>query len=134
MKYKLHVPIMKKLNNLLVLIVLFLSSCAIYDIQTTTSDEAFTKVYCKNPEYLETKTLIVGELRREKITSEKFNQNQNGDVLDWVRITPKDLTISEITSYIQSKFGKDVTISNLRWDIERPSKKIGATFDVIRCK
>jgi hypothetical protein len=130
---------MKKLNCLLVLIVLFLSSCASYDIQTdiqtTSSDEAFTKVYCKNPEYLETKTLIVGELRREKVTSEKFNQNQTGDVLDWVKITPKDLTISQIISNIQSKYGKDVTISNLRWDIEKFSKvKIGATFDIIRCK
>lgn len=125
---------MKKLNYLLLLIVLFSSSCATYNYQATSSDEAFAKIYCKNPEYLETNTLIVGESRREKITSEKFNQNQNGDILDWVRITPSDLTISEITSYVQSKFGKDVTISNLRWDIEVPNKKIGATFDVIRCK
>jgi hypothetical protein len=110
---------MKKVNYLLALIVVFFSSCATYNYQTTSSDEAFAKVYCKNPEYIATITYI-----------------------PFLNLQPSALTISMLTSDAQTKYGKDVTVSNIRWDIETSTafffftsvQKVGATYDVIKCK
>ena len=131
---------MKKLNYLLALIVIFLSSCATYNYQTTSSDEAFAKVYCKNPEY---KGTVVAKVYDVKI----INKTYAVDTGEYVESTfdtykPIDLTISSLTLEAQSKFGKDVTISNVRWDIETSTaffiftsvQKVGATYDVIKCK
>lgn len=139
----IFVTIMKKLNYLFALIVLFLSSCATYDYKTTSSDEAFTKVYCKNPDYLETKTFMLGDKTGNSKTLVFQDANgQKKEVVVDEKVTEKGLTISQLISYSQSKYGKDVTISNVRWDIETSTsfliftsvQKIGATFDVIRCK
>ena len=134
---------MKKLNYLLLLIVIFLSSCATYNYQATSSDEAFTKVYCKSPEYVGTLTVLDGS------NSSKFFMSSTAvsygvSAIDtvYLKIIPRDLTISNLTLDAQSKFGKDVTISNIRWDIETSTvfffftsvQKVGATYDVIKCK
>ena len=134
---------MKKLNYLLLLIVIFLSSCATYDIQTTTSDEAFTKVYCKNPEYIETKTIMLGDKNgRTKIDYIINSDGQKREFPVDEKVKSIDLTISRLTSYAQFKSGRDVTITNIRWDIETSTafffftsvQKVGATYDVIKCK
>ena len=135
---------MKKLNYLLALIVVFLSSCATYNYQSTSSDEAFTKVYCKSPEYVGTLTVLVGSNNGKYFINRTAVSYGAITVIDtvYLKFTPLDLTISNLTLEAQSKYGKDVTVSNIRWDIETSTafffftsvQKVGATYDVIKCK
>ncbi len=135
---------MKKLSYLLVLFVLSLSSCVTYNYQTTSSDEAFAKVYCKNPDYLGTNSLKVGAKTGE-YRVEKVNEYDNDKpVIDTIfeKITASDLTISQLTQVTQKKLGRDITISNIRWDTETRTRffvftnvqRVGVTYDIIRCK
>ncbi len=43
------------------------------------------------------------------------------------------MSLSEILKYSKSKFGDDVSISNVHWDIIDGEKQ-SCIFDVVRCK
>jgi hypothetical protein len=127
---------MKKLSYLLVLFALSLSSCITYNYQSTSSDEAFAKVYCKNPDYITTGVRLVGFIKPVFLNKGKTTDTS------YKYILPSDLSISRLTYDAKYQYGQDVTISNVRWDIETntaffffiSSQKLGATYDVIRCK
>jgi len=44
-----------------------------------------------------------------------------------------ELTYSFLTNQAQEKFGKDVMISNVFWALKE-NNRVGATYDVLRCK
>jgi|688.fasta_scaffold31493_6 hypothetical protein len=47
-------------------------------------------------------------------------------------IIQEQLTMYNLLVVAQKKFGTDVTIQNVRWDL-RNKKKISAIFDVVKC-
>lgn len=43
-------------------------------------------------------------------------------------------TLEECVVSAKAKYGDDVTIMNVRWDIKNGNKRISAIFDVVKCK
>jgi len=109
---------MKKFIVLIASITLF--SCKTYtSIDKTPSHPLSVSDYCK-AEYLGTITL--------------HQENRMGESGLSMVVPPKhDFTIYNAVELARVKYGEDVTISNIQWDY-RNNRKVGMTFDVIRCK
>jgi hypothetical protein len=43
------------------------------------------------------------------------------------------LTIARVLKFAKSKYGEDVTVVNLRYDVKDKKKNVSVTFDVVRC-
>ena len=97
-----------------------LFSCKTYtSIDDTASEALSVSDYC-NPEYLGTITF-----HQEK------RMGQSGIVMV---VPPKaDVTIYNAVEVARTQYGEGVTIANIQWDY-KGSRKVGMTFDVIRCK
>lgn len=96
----------------------FLISCKTYTSIETPPSGLSVPDYCKT-EYLGTITLH-GEIR----------MGQSGVSMV---IPPKpDLTIYNAVEVARTQYGDDVTIANIQWDYSG-KRRVGMTFDVIRC-
>lgn len=120
-----------------------MSGCYMYNTIPMNNENDFNLAYCKNPEYITTKTQVVGS---NKIV---YQINKNGDnfkvdtiIKPFTYVTEFDLTVVKLLRESKSQFGEDVTISNIRWDyatfyifsFKFNAKRYAATYDVIRCK
>lgn len=120
-----------------------MSGCYMYNTIPMNNENDFNLAYCKNSEYITTKTQIVGS---NKIM---YQINKNGDtfkvdtiIKPFTYVTEFDLTVVKLLRESKSQFGEDVTISNIRWDyatfyifsFKFSAKRYAATYDVIRCK
>jgi hypothetical protein len=45
----------------------------------------------------------------------------------------RNLTLFNLLAVAKKKYGEDVTIQNVRWDMKN-KKNISAIFDVVKCK
>jgi hypothetical protein len=114
-----------------------------YNTIPMNNENDFNMAYCKNSEYITTKTQTVGS---NKIM---YQINKNGDnfkvdtiVKPFTYVGEFDLTVAKLLRESKSQFGEDVTISNIRWDyvtfyifsFKFNAKRYAATYDIIRCK
>lgn len=103
----------------------FLFSCKTYTSIETPPSGLSVPDYC-NTEYLGTITL-----------HEEKRMGQSG--VSMVVPPKSDLTIYNAIEVARTQYGDDVTIANIQWDYMesrlffRSSRKVGMTFDVIRC-
>jgi len=112
---------MKTLHNMKVIaqlfVILSLVSCN-YAAKTasTLADAEGFRTMCPNGEYVATK-------------SYKIYKNKSGAI-----VTPsqRSMTHAHLLEDAQRDYGPDVTIINLRYDMNK-NKRIGVTFDIVRC-
>ena len=115
----------------LLVITLSLVSCSSYSTLNQIDNE-YPEIYCDTIEYIKTETFMsrsaiqnslndFGEIERTKISKTP---------------TEIELTYAALTKFAQEKYGEDVMILNVIWDKKSgdESKRISATFDVVRCK
>jgi len=49
-------------------------------------------------------------------------------------VDPQSLmTIARVLKFAKAKYGEDVTVVNLRYDMKDKKKNVSVTFDVVRC-
>jgi hypothetical protein len=114
---------MKK-NNLFILttLTLFMFSCkSNYTVSTFQPDQV-NGSDCPLPIYVATMSISSGQVTytAEGSVSIKFNQ--------------ESMTLVSLLENARKKYGEDVTIHNIRWDIKNGKKKTGVIYDVIKCK
>lgn len=101
----------------LLLVVSSLISCS-YTGKTasTLADAHEFRTMCPDGEYVATK-------------SYKIYKNKSGSV-----VTPsqRSMTHAHLLQDAQRDYGPDVTVINLRYDMSK-NKRIGVTFDIVRC-
>ena len=88
-------------------------------------------------------TLII--LTSCRMTQETFNQPIYGNHCPTPELvesvyTPYYMTLAEILKYSKDKYGKDVSVANVHYDVKASlfyffgSKRKSSIFDVVRCK
>lgn len=103
---------MKKIL-LFIVVATTLSSCkALRGTESFTEAQSYGKC-CEHPTYVAT----IGK---------------EAGVLNGAR-TSSGLRLAVLLKDAQEKFGADVTISNVRWDLQNGSRK-SVVYDVVRCK
>lgn len=110
---------MKKPFFLLFILGMFLASCSIYRIEGSSieRDTIYGQV-CETPTYVATMGLeptVVYDAYGNAISTGKY-------------------TLLDCLNAAQEKFGNEVTIVNVRWDIKNKGKRKSAIFDVVKCK
>jgi len=114
---------MKKIFTILltILIASFLSSCVSYSVSQRSlhhKDIMSEDMYgpsCPSPIYIAT------------MGASAYDGNPDSIIYE------KKITLFSLLNIAQEKYGKDVTIQNVRWD-KRNRKKVSVIFDVIKCK
>jgi hypothetical protein len=51
-----------------------------------------------------------------------------------VEFNQEVMTLVYLLENARKKYGEDVTIHNIRWDVKNGKKKTGVIYDVIKCK
>ena len=94
---------------------------SIYTVRTFQPDQ-INGSDCPSPIYVATMSISREEATysAEEGVSIKFNQGS--------------MTLVSLLENARKKYGEDVTIHNIRWDIKNGKKKTGAIYDVIKCK
>lgn len=110
---------MKRISLVLSIVVVLFTSCAVYRVEASRieTDTIYGEV-CENPTYVATIAL------EPDATFDAYGN----------RITTGNYTLKDCLDAAQEKFGNEVTIVNVRWDIKNKGKRKSAIFDVIRCK
>ena len=93
-------------------IVLFSSCAKLRSVETHTESQAYGKA-CESPKYVAT-------VAREA-------DNAGAAYLS------TSLRLSVLLKEAQAKYGDDVTIENVRWDLQN-GKRRSVVYDVVRCK
>lgn len=93
-----------------------LSSCNLYSVATFQPDQN-NGSDCPNPIYVATMSVSSKEI---KDGAAIYNQ--------------ESMTLTYLLAEARKKYGDDVTIHNIRWDIKNRKMKTGAIYDVIKCK
>ncbi len=97
------------------------TSCNSYsDVRTSSAENSYGS-YCNNPQYVATLYKAYGVLPNDSTGS-------------FVTSPSYDLQITTLLKDARRKYGSEVTISNLRWDVKNGKKKVGVVYDVIKCK
>ena len=109
---------MKKISKVFVFFafVVVLFGCNKFTIATFQPDQN-NGSDCPNPTYIATMSKSA-EVNIDDVTG--FNQ--------------KSMTLVSLLAEARKKYGDDVTIHNIRWDIKNGNKKTGVIYDVIKCK
>lgn len=93
--------------------VLLLSSCAkIRSVETCTDSQAYGKA-CENPKYVATIARDADNVGSAYLST--------------------SLRLAVLVKEAQAKFGDDVTVENVRWDLQN-GKRRSVVYDVVRCK
>jgi len=99
-----------------ILLVGLMQSCSTYTVTTFQPDQN-NGSDCPNPIYIGT---MAKSSFTPSITSEgAYNQ--------------KSLTLYQLLLDARKKYGEDVTIHNVRWDVNG-KEKVSVIYDVIKCK
>ena len=98
-----------------IITIALISSCSTYTISSFHPDQNNGSA-CPNPVYIATMSKASG-----------FTINGN-----WVG--EESLTLFSLLHDAQKKYGNDVTIQNVRWDIRNKNTKVSVIYDVITCK
>lgn len=111
---------MKTKTLFIALAVVLLSSCASYTVEMRQfKPESHTEdLYgpaCPKPTYVATMA-IKATINKESL-----------------QISQDMLTLANLLDTAQRKYGAEVTIQNIRWDL-KSGDKVSAVFDVIKCK
>ncbi len=96
--------------------VVVLSGCNKFTIATFQPDQN-NGSDCPNPTYIATMSISAWVNIDDEMG---FNQ--------------KSMTLVSLLAEARKKYGDDVTIHNIRWDIKNGKKKTGVIYDVIKCK
>jgi hypothetical protein len=104
---------MKRIFQVTILVFVFfaLSSCSRYSVLVL--NDANYGAACPNPIYIATMSR----------TATNYNQEA--------------LTLASMLDEARTKYGSDVTIQNIRWDVATSNgkpTKVSAIYDVIKCK
>lgn len=102
-------------------LILLFSSCSYYTVTSFQPDQN-NGTDCPNPIYIAT---ISKSAEIIKIS---------GDGSGYSDLDQKSMTLVSLLDDARKKYGEDVTIHNIRWDIKNGKKKTGVIYDVIRCK
>jgi hypothetical protein len=100
-------------------LIISITSCNSFSV-ITISDVNYG-ISCPNPQY-------VGTMYKSSSTI-----SLNDSSASFVN-SPFDLQLSALLKDARKKYGVDVTIQNVRWDVKNGKKKVGVVYDVIRCK
>ncbi len=97
----------------------FMMSCATFSVKHAglERDTIYGQV-CENPTYVATIGL------EPKTTVDAYGKS----------LTTSNYTLKECLDAAKEKFGSDVTVVNVRWDIKNSNKRYSAIFDVVKCK
>ena len=117
---------MKKISYLILALSFFIAiySCNRYAVVTFQPDQSNFNA-CPNPIYIATMSKSsekIISIDGDSIEVADFNNNQ------------ESMTLVSILNDARKKYGEDVTIHNVRWDIKNGKTKIGVVYDVIKCK
>lgn len=108
------------------LVLASLQSCSkLYTVDTFQPD-TINGSDCPNPIYVGTMAKKVSVVTN--ISSDGIKQTASD---------PLSMTLYTLLQEAREKYDQDVTIHNVRWDIEKSkkkSKKISVIYDVIKCK
>jgi len=101
--------------------IIILSSCNNYYTVATFQPDQNNGSNCPNPIYIATmsKSAEVMVKTSDGYSIPSFNQQR--------------LTLVSLLSDARVKYGEEVTIHNIRWDIKNKKKKTGVIYDVIKC-
>ena len=108
--------------GMFVIVIAIMSSCSKYSVITILNDQN-NGSSCPNPKYIATMSktsLIITEGIEGGRPTVLFNQ--------------ESLTLVSLLLDARKKYGEEVTIQNVRWDIKNGKKKTGVIYDVIKCK
>lgn len=98
---------------------LFLISCSTYGVKSSNlSNDLNYGQACPNPAYVATMVL------QPKASVDAYGKS----------LSLSNYTLEECVVSAKAKYGDDVTIMNVRWDIKNGNKRISAIFDVVKCK
>ena len=107
--------------GMFVTVIAILSSCSTYTVATFQPDQN-NGSDCLNPIYIATmsKSAEILKTNNDGTSSIDFNQ--------------QSMTLVSLLDDARKKYGEEVTIHNIRWDIKNGKKKTGVIYDVIKCK
>jgi len=118
---------MKTISLLLFSCVLFTTACNTYSVIIEPNTNTYG-IACPHPTYIGTMsksanfksiaTTIFTSIESENNTSSHYNQ--------------ETISIYNILADARAKYGNEVTIQNLRWDMKN-KKRISVVYDVIKC-
>ncbi|MEY4851692.1 MAG: hypothetical protein RLY64_355 [Bacteroidota bacterium] len=109
---------------LLFTFLFFHTSCNTYTVVKSSDSEKGYGDFCSNPKYIAT---------MYKIQNNIFGI-ENDSINKFEPIGGDDFNISTLLKDARSKYGSDVTITNLRWDVKNGKRKVGVVYDVVQCK
>ena len=103
---------MKKVITIIAIVALFSSCKALRGVESLTETQAYGNS-CEHPTYIAT-------------------ISKDADMVSGVYASGT-LRLSSLVKEAQTKYGADVTISNVRWDLQN-GKRRSVVYDVIKCK
>jgi hypothetical protein len=118
---------LNKMNSLItklaifVTVIAFFSSCSSYTVSVFQPDQN-NGSNCPNPIYIGTMS------KSAKVIA------KNSDGSSYIGFDQSTMTLVSLLDDARKKYGEDITIHNIRWDIKNGKKKIGVIYDVILCK
>jgi hypothetical protein len=111
----------KKILTMIALGAITISSCHTYQVLGFQYDKE-NGTACPSPVYVGT---------MGKIVSSSTTLGSNGKPI--TEYNQESLTLYQLLSDARQKYGADVTIQNVRWDM-RNKTRISVIYDVIKCK
>lgn len=104
---------------MLIAVVMGLVSCiTMRSVETLVESQAYGSA-CEKPTYVTTVSMEAHYSGSSSTGTGFYNS--------------ESLRVASMLKEAQSKFGPDVTISNIRWDLQ-DGKRRSVVFDVIKCK
>ena len=114
---------MKKINFVFfTTLTLFIFGCKSNYTVSTFQPDQINGSDCPAPIYVATMSISSGEVN--------YNAEGNGSF----KFNQESMTLVSLLENARKKYGEDVTIHNIRWDIKNGKKKTGVIYDVIKCK
>ena len=108
----------KILNSVMFVVILStIISCNRYTITTFQPDQKNGSA-CPDPIYIATMGLSAEHTSEDSVIF--FKQER--------------MTLVSLLEEAKKKYGNEVTIHNIRWDVKNGKKKTGVIYDVIKCK
>lgn len=106
-------------NGLLIALALALSSCAkLFSVESHNVEQAYGKA-CPNPTYVATIAKDADTVIKHGGPDTTYKWNS--------------LRLAALVKEAQTKYGADVTIENVRWDLEKGRRR-SVVYDVVNCK